>query len=74
MSENGEGAAAKRKTHTSTQVKARYNAKTYSQWIAPIRKEEFERIEALRGDMSRAAFLRMLVDRYASDLEEQRQT
>lgn len=46
---------------TSTEVKRRYNAKTYSQFNASVRKEDFEHIEALRGGMSRAAFLKALV-------------
>ena len=55
---------------TSTAVKRRYNDKTYKRWFADIRIEEFERIEELRGDMSRPAFLKMLLDLYASRPEE----
>jgi len=50
---------------TSTAVKRRYNEKTYKRWFADLRLEEFERIEALRGDMSRAQFLKQLLDNYA---------
>lgn len=46
---------------TSTEVKRRYNEKTYKRWFADLRKEEFERIEILRGEMSRAAFLKKAV-------------
>ena len=55
---------------TSTQVKRRYNEKTYKRWFADIRIEEFEKIEALRGEMSRAAFLKMLLDAYLGKPEE----
>ena len=57
----------RRRTHTSAAVKARYNAKTYTQWNAALRNEDFDAIEAARGEMSRAAFLKMLVERYAKD-------
>lgn len=43
---------------TSTAVKRRYNEKTYSRWVADLRHEEFEKIENLRGGMSRAEFLK----------------
>lgn len=55
---------------TSTQVKRRYNDKTYKRWFADLRIEEFEKIEALRGDMSRPAFLKMLLDAYTAKPEE----
>ncbi len=55
---------------TSSEVKNRYNKKTYSQWSAALRKDDFERIEQLRGEMSRAAFLKMLVEKYCQDSEE----
>lgn len=51
---------------TSTEVKRRYNAKTYKQWNASLRNEDFEKIEALRGDMSRSQFLKMLVEYYTN--------
>ena len=65
---------ARRKTHTSTEVKRRYNEKTYKSWVAPIRNEIFDHIESVRGQtgMSRAAFLSMLVERYTEDLKEGR--
>lgn len=43
----------KRKTHTSSEVKARYNAKTYKQYTFSLRKVEdaamIEKIEAERA-------------------------
>ena len=51
---------------TSTDVKRRYNEKTYTRWFADLRSEDFQRIEALRGDMSRAQFLKQLVDFYTA--------
>ena len=51
---------------TSTDVKRRYNEKTYTRWFADLRNEDFQRIEALRGDMSRAQFLKQLVDFYTA--------
>ncbi len=55
---------------TSTEAKKRYNSKTYSRFVADLRNEDFEKVETLRGDMSRAAFLKMLVDRYCKDLQQ----
>ena len=49
---------------TSTTVKRRYNEKTYTRWFADLRNEDFEEIENLRGDFSRAKFLKMLVACY----------
>lgn len=49
---------------TSSEVKRRYNAKTYKRFIADIKIAEFEEIEKLWGEMSRAAFLRELVKEY----------
>ena len=46
---------------TSTAVKRRYNEKTYTRWYADLRNEDFEKIESLRGEMSRAKFLKMLL-------------
>ena len=51
---------------TSTDVKRRYNEKTYTRWFADLRSEDFQRIEALCGDMSRAQFLKQLVDFYTA--------
>ena len=53
---------------TSSAVKRKYNEKTYSRFTADLRKEDYEFIESLRGDMSRAAFLKFLVSRYAKEL------
>ncbi len=55
---------------TSTDVKRRYNEKTYKRWFADLRIEDFERIEAARGDMSRAEFLKMLFHKYAESNEQ----
>lgn len=49
---------------TSTAVKRRYNAKTYTRFVADLRNEDFEKIEELRGDLSRAQFLKKLVEFY----------
>ncbi len=49
---------------TSTAVKRRYNAKTYTRWTVDLRNEDFECIEKLRGDMSRAQFLKTLLAIY----------
>lgn len=49
---------------TSTEVKRRYNEKTYQRWFADLRKEDFEKLEQLRGEMSRAAFLKQLLALY----------
>lgn len=49
---------------TSTEVKRRYNEKTYKRWFADLRKEDFERIEVLRGEQSRAEFLKSLIQFY----------
>ena len=56
---------------TSTEVKRRYNAKTYKRWTADLRNEDFERIENLRGDLSRAQFLKMLVEKYSEQKTEE---
>ncbi len=49
---------------TSTEVKRRFNDKTYKRWFADLRNEDFEKIEQMRGELSRAAFLKMLVANY----------
>lgn len=49
---------------TPSAVKRKYNAKTYSRWTADLRKEDFEKIEQLRGDLSRSQFLLKLVEAY----------
>lgn len=53
-----------RKTHTSTAVKQRYIDKTYTEYRCKLRNADFDRIDRLRGEMSRSAFLLMLVDEY----------
>lgn len=49
---------------TSTAVKRKYNEKTYKRFYADIKIAEFEELEKLRGDLSRADFLRKLVRLY----------
>ena len=48
---------------TSTEVKRRYNAKTYTSWSLVLRNEVFDKIEQIREEtgLSRAEFLKMLV-------------
>ena len=57
---------------TSTELKRRYNAKTYTRWAVDLRNEDFEKIEALRGEMSRAQFLKTLIANYKPDEEPSR--
>ena len=51
---------------TSSEVKRRYNAKTYTRWTADLKNEDAESIEALRAslELSRSQFLKMLVNFY----------
>lgn len=49
---------------TSTEVKRRYNSKTYTRWSVDLRNEDFEKIEKLRGDLSRSQFLKKLIAAY----------
>lgn len=49
---------------TSTEVKRRYNSKTYKRWGVDLRFEDFDRLEELRGELSRAAFLKKLLETY----------
>ena len=65
-----EATEKKRRTKTSTEVKRRYNEKTYKRWFADLRNEDFDRIEALRGEQSRAAFLKKVVSLYEKNLAE----
>lgn len=55
---------------TSTAVKRRYNEKTYKRWFADLRNEDFEQIEQIRGEMSRAQFLKMLLNNYLTNQAE----
>lgn len=50
--------------YTSTEVKRRYNEKTYKRWHADLRNEIFEKVEELGKEtgLSRAEFLKMLVN------------
>lgn len=55
--------------YTSTAVKSRYNAKTYTRFECSLRNEDFAKIDSMRGGLSRAAFLKHLVavyEEYAS--------
>lgn len=54
---------------TSTAVKRKYNDKTYKRWYADMKMEEYEKIEQLRGDMSRPDFLRLLIAQYKAPSE-----
>ena len=57
--------------YTSTEVKERYNEKTYTNWQAKLRNEVFEEIEKIRGEtgLSRTEFLKMLVnEKYKKEL------
>lgn len=38
--------------------------KTYTRWVVDLRNEDYARMEEARGDMSRAAFLKMLLENY----------
>lgn len=49
---------------TSSEVKRRYNSKTYKRWSADLHLEDFSRLEDMRGEMSRAAFLKELLKSY----------
>ena len=55
----------KKKPRTSSAVKRRYNAKHYKKFMAEIKFEFFDRIEAYRKkeNMSRAEFLQRAMDR-----------
>ena len=49
---------------TSTAAKRKYNAKTYKRWAVDLRNEDFEKIETLRGELSRSQFLKKLIKLY----------
>lgn len=51
---------------TSTASKRKYNEKTYKRWLVDLRIEDFEKIEKLRGDLSRSQFLMKLVELHES--------
>lgn len=57
---------------TSTDVKRRYNDKTYKRWFADLRQEDFEMIETLRSDLnlSRTQLLKMLIEFYKAQIKE----
>ncbi len=54
-------------SRTSSEVKRRYNNKTYKRWSADLRLEDFSRLEDLRGELSRAAFLKKLLQMYEAE-------
>ena len=56
-------------SRTSTAVKRKYNEKTYSRFVADLRKEDYEKIEQARGEMSRAQFLLMLFREHQAKTE-----
>lgn len=56
-------------SRTSTEVKRRYNSKTYKRWSVDLRFEDFDRLEELRGDLSRAVFLKKLLEQYIRETE-----
>lgn len=49
---------------TSTAVKRKYNDKTYTRWAVDLRNEDFQKIETMRGDLSRSQFLKKLIESY----------
>ena len=49
---------------TSTDAKRRYNEKTYTRWTVDLKNDDFQKIESMRGEMSRAQFLKMLISHY----------
>lgn len=54
----------KRKTHTSSTVKNRYNAKTYRKFQATIKPDLFQRIEdyTIKNSISKPEFLRQAIN------------
>ena len=56
---------------TSSEVKMRYNQKTYKSWVASLRKEDFAVIDALREEtaLSKTEFLKMLVKKVYPNAE-----
>lgn len=51
----------KRNTHTSSAVKRRYNQKTYKRITVDLKFSDYDKFEELRGEMSRAEFIRQLM-------------
>lgn len=57
---------------TSTAVKQRYINKTYESWTLRLRHEDFDKIESVRGEMSRAEFIKYLVSKvYGINFEKE---
>lgn len=62
--------------YTSTEVKERYNKKTYTNWQVKLRKDVYSEIEKIREEtgLSRAEFLKMLVgEKYNVELNKTEQ-
>ena len=51
-------------SNTSSAVKRKYNQKTYKRWTADLKIAE-----QLRGDMSRAEFLKMLIKEHFPEIK-----
>lgn len=51
----------KRKPRTSSAVKRKYNQKTYKRITVDLRFADYDEFEELRGEMSRAEFVRQLM-------------
>lgn len=49
--------------YTSSAVKRKYNKKTYSNWTAAVRKEDFAKIEEVREKtgLSRTQFIKSMI-------------
>ncbi|MBQ8942479.1 MAG: hypothetical protein IJ062_11650 [Firmicutes bacterium] len=59
-------------SYTSSAVKNRYNKKTYTNFQAALRKEDFALIEEIRKQigLSRSEFLKMLIsEKYGIDFD-----
>lgn len=54
---------------TSTAVKRKYNAKTYTSWRVDLKNDFFSYVEKIREQigLSRPEFLKMLLDYYTSN-------
>ena len=56
-------------SNTSSAVKRKYNQKTYKRLTADLKIADFELFEQLRGDMSRAEFLKMLIKEHFPEIK-----
>ena len=62
-----------RKTHTSTQVKAKYNAKTYDRIVLTLKKGEAAKLTeyvSQRGESRNAFILRAIDEQIKRDKEK----